>query len=174
MLTVKVKRLPQDFRWKSLSLDDFHTPCQKALVDVLGGSTKLVAMSAYDLYWFSPTKAERAKGAKWIRCDVGLHKGSTGVNKLPAVLGLTSFPLSNLDSRCLVGRRLATTSCQQGHDYRVKGAYKLDRLPTTADQYRKAAQRCPKLTSSRRWAYAGPTALDWKAGNHWMVCFKPD
>ena len=72
-------------------------------------------MSAYDLYWFTPTKGERAKGA-----------------------------------------------------------YKLDRLPKTAEQYREAAQRCANVTGTRRWAYSGPTALDWKAGDHWMVCFKPD
>ena len=74
----------------------------------------------------------------------------------------------------MLGRRLATTSCAQSHDYRVKDAYKLDRLPKTADQYRKAAQRCANVTGARRWAYSGPTALDWKAGNHWMVCFKPE
>ena len=174
LVTVKVKRLPKDFRWKSLSSEDFYVPCQKALVDALGGSTKLVAMSAYDLWWFGPTQEERAKGAKWIRCDVGIHKGRTGLNKLPAVLGLTSFPLSNLDSRCLVGRGLATTSCEQGHDYRVKGAYQLDRLPKTAEQYRAAAQRCAQVAGTRRWAYSGPSALDLKAGDHWMVCFKSD
>ncbi len=174
VLTVKVKRLPKDFHWKSFSQDDFFVPCKKAVVDALGGSAKNVAQSAYDLWWFTPTKEERAKGATWVRCDIGLHKGKSGLNKLPTTLGLSTFPFATKDLRCLVGRGLATTSCAQSHDYKVKGAYKLNRLPKTAAQYRQAAQRCPNLTGTRRWAYSGPTALDWKAGDHLMVCFKPD
>ena len=41
-------------------------------------------------------------------------------------------------------------------------------------KFRKAAKRCQNVTNSRRWAYDGPTAQEWKAGNHFMVCFKPD
>ncbi len=174
LMTVKVKRLPKGVKWKSLTTDAFYVACEEAMIAALGGSAKLAAMSAYDWWFFIPTDKERAKGARWVRCDIGLHQGRTGLNPLPATLGLTAFPLSNQDSRCLIGKNLVPTSCQQGHDWRVKGAYRLDTRPKTSEQFRKAAKRCQNVTNSRRWAYDGPTAQEWKAGNHFMVCIKPD
>jgi hypothetical protein len=173
MMTVKVVRLPDGVTWKNVTTRAFFVACEKAMVATLGGSIKQAAMSAYDWWYFGPTKEERARGARWIRCDLGIHKGAGGVGKLPVSVALGTS-LSTRETRCLTGRNLVATSCQQSHKFRAKGVFKLDRLARTQAQYEKQGSRCPKITSSRRYAYDGPSELEWKAGDHWMVCFKPD
>ncbi len=46
--------------------------CGAALEKVLGGNAETRARTLYSLAWFVPTKDQRAKGAKWMRCDVTL------------------------------------------------------------------------------------------------------
>ena len=49
-----------------------------------------------------------SQGARWVRCDVGLHKGASGLNKLPVSVVLGT--LSTTELRCLTGTNLTTTS----------------------------------------------------------------
>ncbi len=86
LMTVKVKRLSKPVRWTAV-YSRIVVSCYEALYDVLG-SAKLAEMSSYDLWWFIPTKEERAQGARWARCDVGLHKGTSGLGKLPTSVAL--------------------------------------------------------------------------------------
>ena len=44
--------------------------CGTALNDVLGADAETRAKTLYSLAWFMPTKEQKAKGAKWMRCDV--------------------------------------------------------------------------------------------------------
>jgi hypothetical protein len=129
-------------------------------------------MSAYQLWLFLPTKKERAKGARWIRCDVGLRAGRSGLDRLPASVALTSLPLDASVARCLVGKTLATTACSNGHTWKAKKAFKLSSRAASTAQYQKQGRRCAKLTGTQRYVFDGPSAEEWKAGNHWMVCFK--
>ena len=46
--------------------------CGPALHKVLGADAETRARTLYSLAWFLPTKAQKAKGAKWMRCDVTL------------------------------------------------------------------------------------------------------
>ena len=34
------------------------------------------------MWWFKPTEEERAAGARWVRCDLGLHRGTNGLQEL--------------------------------------------------------------------------------------------
>ena len=172
MMTIKVKRLSKPVKWDSV-YPRVVVSCYEALYDVLG-SAKLAGMSSYDLWWFIPTKEERAQGARWARCDVGLHKGTTGLGKLPTSVALSGLPLDDSYARCLVGKALNNTSCQMSHKFRAKTAYKLDRRASSREQYLKQGRRCARLTNSNRYAFDGPSKEEWKAGNHFMVCFKPD
>jgi hypothetical protein len=44
--------------------------CGPALDEILGADAQTRAKTLYSLAWFMPTKAQKAKGAKWMRCDV--------------------------------------------------------------------------------------------------------
>ena len=79
LMTIKVKRLAKPVKWTAV-YSRIVVSCYEALYDALG-SAKLAEMSSYDLWWFIPTKDERAQGARWARCDVGLHKGTSGLGK---------------------------------------------------------------------------------------------
>ena len=173
LMTVKVKRLSKPVRWSSNLSSRFEVPCTKAMYDAIGG-TKLAAMSAYQLWFFLPTKKERAKGARWIRCDVGLRAGRTGLDRLPTSVTLSSLPLDKSVARCLVGKTLATTACSNGHTWKAKKAFKLSSRATSATHYQKQGRRCARLTNTQHYVFDGPSAEEWKAGNHFMVCFKSD
>ncbi len=172
LMTIKVKRLSKPVRWTAV-YSRIVVSCYEALYDVLG-SAKLAEMSSYDLWWFIPTKDERAQGARWARCDVGLHKGTSGLGKLPTSVALGGLPLDDKYARCLVGKALNDTSCQMSHKFRAKAAYKLDRRASSREEYLKQGRRCARLTNSNRYAFDGPSDEEWRAGNHFMVCFKPD
>jgi hypothetical protein len=44
--------------------------CGSALNEILGSDAETRAKTLYSLAWFMPTKAQKAKGAEWMRCDV--------------------------------------------------------------------------------------------------------
>lgn len=46
--------------------------CGSALNEILGADSETRAKTLYSLAWFRPTKEQKAKGAKWMRCDVTL------------------------------------------------------------------------------------------------------
>ena len=46
--------------------------CGPALNEILGADAETRAKTLYSLAWFMPTKAQKAKGSKWMRCDVTL------------------------------------------------------------------------------------------------------
>ncbi len=46
--------------------------CGPALSKTLGADAETRAKTLYSLAWFMPTKAQKAKGANWMRCDVTL------------------------------------------------------------------------------------------------------
>src|SRR5262249_26943336 len=46
--------------------------CSPKLAKALGRTATVREQTAYDLFFFAPTQAQIAAGARWIRCDVGL------------------------------------------------------------------------------------------------------
>ena len=58
--------------------------------------------------------------------------------------------------------------------YRATAVFKLDRLARTQEQYQSQGSRCRERDHSRRYLFEGPSLDAWKAGNHFMVCYKPD
>ncbi len=57
--------------------------CNPAWTEALGGTFRSRAMTAYSAGWFMPTKAQRERGARWIRCDLVLRAGSALANCPP-------------------------------------------------------------------------------------------
>ena len=114
LMTVKVKRLSKPVNLVDRPVAQVRGPVHEGDVR-RHRRPKLAAMSAYQLWFFMPTEEERAKGARWIRCDVGLRAGRTGMDRLPTSVGpSTSLPLAH-ERRPLPGaaRRCATDGVQQ-------------------------------------------------------------
>ena len=116
-------------------------PCFRSWIEKLGGNTKKVRMSAYAMYWFVPTKAEREAGATWVRCDAVLLGGRKFI-PLPSGSDITlgSLPLTNKFAKCRAGKRSGyqVLSCSRRHVYRAKIAI---RYPDGAYPGKRAATR---------------------------------
>lgn len=177
--TVKVKRLTKPVDWKNV-YSRIAVSCFDAFYDAFGGP-RWIGHYAYEMWWFIPTKAQRAAGARWVRCDVGLRKGTQNLRTYeggPRILGNTLSgpptgtlgPQGSISRRCLVGRDLKPSSCTVPFLYYARTSFRLDERPRTRAEYFEAGSRCSFV--SNRYAFDGPSLYEWRAGNHIMVCFK--
>ena len=135
-------------------------PCTKAMYDAIGGTPSSRPCRRTSWWFFLPTKKERAKGARWIRCDIGLRAGRTGLDRLPASVALDVAPALQ-PGRPLPGR-------QDPRHHRVPATATTGRprrrsSSATAADVRRAvpasrADAAPELTSSQRYVFDGPSA----------------
>ena len=131
-------------------------PCHRALYDAIG-TRRYSGLSAYDFWWFRPTEEERAAGATWVRCDVGMRLDATyGGRSIPADVHLGPPPYPNRESNCLFGLYpdLVYVTCHDYHNYRAAKVIELRRLADSQEQYQKQGLRCreklhPATTSTR-------------------------
>lgn len=96
-VTIAVKRLtgPVDWRNTNALYRKIQRKCRNAVETTLGRSDLLRSQTAYDWFWFMPTRGRRTRGAKWLRCDLGLDGGSRLMPlvadvRLPSVLTTAS------------------------------------------------------------------------------------
>jgi hypothetical protein len=128
------------------------------------------AMTAYDLWTFVPTPAQRSAGARWIRCDVALWRGA-GLAPLPRHrLPRSVVPQHLTDSvrACLTQRKL-TTTCDQRHVLRAVTAFSMSQAayPSREQFIAAADRRCPA-----GWDYATwPGQVSWSYGVHTVTCY---
>jgi hypothetical protein len=174
--TLVVKRLSGKVDWQAPDIwRGVFGPCARKAQRALGGNDKARAMSAYGLFSFIPSKRERARGAKWKRCELGLWGGRT-LQPLPKNLDLGSLPLDDKVAKCLNGpvKGLRVTVCSKAHTYRVTGGFRATgkTYPGERKLARMAIQRCPQLVTTRKWRYEVPFNADqWRAGWRTTVCF---
>jgi hypothetical protein len=174
--TLVSKRLRGKVNWKA---PDVFRPiwgtCLRKMLRVLGGNDKARSMSAYSASFYIPTLRERARGAKWLRCDISLLGGRT-LQPLPQKLALGRLPLKDKFLQCARGplSNLRQTVCSKTHSIRATGAFKVfsKTYPGPERFARLAARRCPKLTTTRSWLYRSPPSADmWRVGYRTIVCF---
>ena len=147
--------------------------CDRGSNVLLGGGQPDHLSDAYLIAVFIPTPEERERGARWISCH--LYKpGARGVQALPhrsEALRLGRFPFADRDTGCLT-TRLARTSCDQSHAWRVTGT-----VPTGRRFYgertarRDAIRKCPEVVTSRRFRYQAPTRYTSALGIVHAVCY---
>jgi hypothetical protein len=175
-ITLVVKQLSGPVDWNAPDIwRGVFGPCARKAQRVLGNNDKARAMSAYQLFSFIPTKKERARGAKWKVCGLGLFGGRT-LQPLPEKLDLGRLPLDDSVARCYAGPNdaLRITVCAKRHTWRATGGFRVTgkTYPGERKLTRLALQRCPKLTSSRTYRYELPFNADqWRVGYRTIVCF---
>jgi len=169
-------RLPRGVGWgaSDRQLNRIATDiCDPAWKTALGSTYRGRAMTAYSWGWFIPTKAQRERGARWIRCDVILYGGRSLV-RLPTddepALGAQPHP--NGIAACLKARTFIHTVCARRHAWRATGTFVMRQkaYPTDREARRAALRRCPsRTTGSFAWRYRGE--YQWRAGDHVVVCY---
>ena len=133
------------------------------------GSSKIMSMSAYEFFFFVPTKAEREEGADWLRCDLGIEARKQLI-QLPETLKPRRLPLANRYLKC-INRRNDYVPCSQPHRFRAKASVTLAGSYPSKARAAKAAGKCrPKVGA--RFTYSYPTRVQWKVGYRTLVCFQ--
>ncbi|MFN8193028.1 MAG: septum formation family protein [Nocardioidaceae bacterium] len=171
---IAVPRVPDTVAWSDTDALNriVHKKCYPAIDAALGRTELMRALTAYNPSVFIPTKAERQQGARWIRCDVFLWRG-TDLSPLPYdTAPLVPKPLTDNVRRCLNGK-LYLTTCDAKHawkatfDFNVrKGAY-----PNKTQMARIAGKKCSSHVAAGGFRYDPPTKEQWKAGYRVMICF---
>lgn len=151
-------------------------PCRRAMAAYFDDGVKALQMSAYGLYFFAPTKAQRDAGASWVRCDLFLS-GGTKLMPLPtdgdAELG--SLPHPKRIARCRMGKAagFVGTVCARPHAFRATHALKRPgAYPGRRRMERWTVERCRAKLGPSLGYYTFPIPLDWRAGRRFSVCEK--
>jgi len=172
--TVAVPTVPSGTDYKNISdaaaVKLGVTLCQPKFFKYLGSTPENRHLTAYDYLFFIPTAAQRAAGARWMRCDL-LLAGGKAVLPLPPASNSTPVltgPITDSIKRCLVGTEHLRTTCDHNHQYRSSSAYTLPGTGyRTPSQFTAAgAQRCPDAEY-----FTWPSKNGWTAGDHVLVCF---
>jgi hypothetical protein len=174
-ITVKVVQLTNP-DWSDMNEvgRQITAPCRKAWFEELGG-VKKASLSAYGLFWFVPTKAQRDAGASWVRCDAALY-GSKSLLPLPSGtdISLGSLPLSDKLARCRAGKRAdyRMLSCSKGHAFHATLALKYpgSSFPGERAAARWALRHCRAHISTAFYYEAVPSKASWKQGYRYAVC----
>jgi hypothetical protein len=148
--------------------------CGPGYTEVLGGDSKTRAKTLYSLAWFNPTKAQTAKGAKWLRCDVAL----TAVNRAFAIKGKQPLLADGPnDSELACGRRIdgkvtgwIFVPCATKHQFEASAFVQAD--PDTA--YKDAEKGAKKACLLKGGLYSWSHADQWGIGDRWYVCWNTD
>ncbi|UMG94617.1 septum formation family protein [Nocardioides sp. TF02-7] len=150
--------------------------CVRSVDALLPGSTAARVRSAYTIYWFIPTEAQRAAGARWIRCDLGLPDGKR-LRPLPASgPELGRLPLPDRIARCRLGRAAyyEVVRCAHRHAFRATHHVRRTGSFPGARVMRRWAERVCRARIPRAGIYLEypTTKQSWKAGFRFAVCLK--
>lgn len=131
--------------------------CAPKVDALLGRNAATRDLSAYSLRWFSPTKNQRAKGARWLSCSVVLVH-FTQLADLPTTTSpfLPDGALPNSVARCLT-KSVFLTLCKASHAWRATGTFAVPgTFPGAKALDKKATRKCVSRVHSRayRWTYA--------------------
>ncbi|WP_395690575.1 septum formation family protein [Nocardioides sp.] len=160
---VAVGTIPASYDWSTVDWDHFPRPlgraitrvCEPATVRLLGNVVQR-ARTLYQDWWFVPSEAEIADGARWFSCEVGLTTTDallalpagqpTKITKrIPASIGYCAYQAKG---------GYPTVACSHPHQWRATFT-KLVRLEPTDQNARKAANStCPRPMRSRNWLYS--------------------
>ena len=173
----KVFMLPTEYDWATVTDAQLQAvvagKCRPAYQKWMGRKDTVIALTAYSYGWFTPSADEIAAGARWLRCDIVAYKSGALApltrNKIPMI----PKPLTDSVRKCLNGANYFTTICTARHQYRATGSFALakGRYPSATKFQRIAADRCPRLVTTRAYLYQYPSKAQWKSGYRVMVCY---
>ena len=168
--------------------DDVAERCPATLGEAVGGTLEARRLSMLRSVWFTPSLGQSDKGAAWYRCDV---VALAGAESLVDVRGSLDGVLDTDAGRDRYGM-CGTTSpdsaafervpCSARHTWRAFSVLTLDdgRYPGAAavDQTgsgcEEAAVDVVDDPLDYQWAYEGPDADEWAAGQTFVRCWAPD
>ncbi|HET6152705.1 MAG TPA: septum formation family protein [Marmoricola sp.] len=172
--TFAVPNLARGVDAKHLSAAKFLTAgvdaCTPRWHKFLGRSWGIEDQTMFSYMFFAPTKAQRAHGARWVRCDLILQSGGD-INVLPAAhRPLLQGPLSNSVRRCRNQGGVYVT-CDQTHVTRTAAFFNVmsKKRPTPTQFIRLGEKNCPV---GDRAFFGWPNKYNWALGDRAEVCYR--
>lgn len=118
-------------------------------------------LSLHQAIWLIPTPAQRAAGARWISCSIGL---SDGAKLLPLGKGApakaTATPADSV-ARCVAGKKRQTVVCSKPHQWRATQAFSFKasggEKAVSAAAAKAAARRCGPRMKAPGWLWTWRT-----------------
>jgi len=172
-----VVKLPARLKWSTATVNTLFAvvaeKCAPKVDAVLGRDTATRDTSAYEYFWFMPTKNQRANGARWLSCSVVLVRGAAFAN-LPTSTTpfLPAGALPDNVARCLTKGAILTT-CKSRHVWRATGTFAVaGKYPGAKVLNKKATRKCQSRVTSPayRWTYRDKTT--WNLHHdHVVVCY---
>lgn len=148
--------------------------CQPRFWRALGANHTLREQTAYASWSFIPTRAERSRGAHWVRCDLSLLGAQQGGYGALRPLPNLSFPMigtrpiTDATRRCLANAdNDYWTTCDRPHVARADQTFTINSTayPSQATVDAQGATQCP----GKRLTWASPKS--WKLGDHVVTCY---
>lgn len=175
-----VVRVPRTLQWDSASDRDLYRViarrCLPTGAALLGRSTRTRDSTAYDVLWFTPTKAQIDQGARWLSCSVELRQAAS-LARLPTSTSpfLPAGALPDQVARCLT-KSILTTRCSTRHRWRATGTFVMSgSYPGHKKIDERADLKCRSRVTPRapyRWTYQDK--ITWNlGGDHVVVCYSP-
>ena len=163
--------------------------CPAAFDAFVGGTDEVRRLTMLRPVWFTPSLRESDKGANWYRCDaVAIASDERLAPLVGRLQGVLGKPLAR--QRYAICGTAAPDSpgferviCAQAHAW--KAISTIDVSGTTypgVERARAAGQQpCQDAANaiaadplSYQWGYEWPTAEQWRAGQHYGLCWAPD
>lgn len=168
--------------------DDVAQSCPAALGAVVGGTLEDQRLSMLRSVWFTPSLDQSDKGAAWYRCDVVALAGAEDLVELRGSLAGALDTPEGRDRYGMCGtagpaaRSFERVPCSAPHTWRAFSVIPLDpgRYPGTpaVDDAGAACEDAAAGVAADpldyQWAYEGPDAEEWAAGQTFVRCWAPD
>lgn len=148
--------------------------CSAGFKKFLGSDSKTRAKTLYSLAWFNPTKAQKAKGAKWMRCDVTL----TAANRAFPIKGeqplLDDGPTKAelACGRLAEGEKVAWlfVPCATEHQFVLTDMFEAPADASYTGAEKAAKEACLTNGGLYSWSHAD----QWGIGDRWYSCWEPN
>ncbi len=144
--------------------------CEPAYRRVVGGTLVDRATSLLTWTLFTPDRAQLARGARWVRCDVLARSGSWLV-PLPTAVPMLGAGVPEQLRVCQDAAGL-DVSCGGPHAFRVEAAYQETgtAYPTIPAYPAVARTRCLQLTKKYGGYWQPPSITAWQSGDRFIRC----
>lgn len=170
--TFKVKNVPSTVDYKHVTAAEMSKLgaqiCYSTFTTTLGSTAENQHLTAYDYIFFAPSSAQRATGARWLRCDLVLLGGKSLRALTATTTPVIQGEITDATKRCLVTTDHLHTTCAGVHSYRSTAAFTLPgttyRSPSQFEA--KGQQLCPTAEY-----YTWPGHYSWNYGDRVLVCY---
>lgn len=168
LVVVGVHQLPASVDWddseRRIWQRGVQRSCEASWRTTVGTNPALLYRTLYSSWWFKPSKAQRADGARWFTCAVGM---TTSQKLVPLPTGPLPRPArQNPDAITRCGSKGGFVPCSARHQLRMVHTFVV--RATGNDEARvKVADRaqartCPRAVDARRWAWSWRSVSDAK------------